>query len=300
MLEEAGVELIRGDVCDIASLEPLFLGLEAYEPVVIHTAAIIDISSKVSPLARQVNVEGTKNMVALALKYKVHRFIHLSSVHAIPEATGHRLIKETKCFSPDYVEGGYAKTKAEASQYVMEMVESASLPAIILHPSGIAGPMDLGTNNIVCAIGSYLKGHIPFCPHGGYNIVDVRDVAAMCIAAVDKGRIGETYILSGKHYEFAEIFSITREISPKKQIKCLTIPMWIARLAAPVLERAALLKHKLPLITRYSLRALSSNDNFSHEKASRELGFWPRDIYETLQDTIAWLSRTQKRAAKSR
>ncbi len=293
MLEENNIEIVRGDVTDPASLRPLFAGLENREVVVVHTAAVIDISSKVTQRARRVNVDGTKNVVALALEYGVHRFIHVSSVHAIPVPAGRRTIVETKEFSPGIVSGSYAKTKAEASAFVMRQIKENGLPAVILHPSGIAGPLDSGTNNIVAAIKGYLNGRIPACPRGGYDIVDVRDVAAACASAIDSGRVGETYILSNRHYEFSELFAMLREVTGKKKKRCPVVPIWMAKLAAPVLERSAKRKKQPPLITPYSLEALSSNDNFSHQKASRELGFWPRDIYETLQDTVAWL-REQK------
>ena len=299
LLEEDNIEIVRGDVTDPGSLQPLFAGLENREVVVIHTAAVIDISSKVTQRARRVNVDGTKNVVALALQHKVHRFIHVSSVHAIPEAAGRRTIRETKDFSPDTVSGSYAKTKAEASAFVMQQIQENGLPGVIMHPSGIAGPLDSGTNNIVAAIKGYLNGRIPACPRGGYDIVDVRDVAAACISAIDGGRVGETYILSSRHYEFTELFAMLREVTGKKKKRCPVIPIWIARLAAPVLERSAKRKKELPLITPYSLETLASNDNFCHEKASRELGFWPRDIYETLQDTVAWLDE-QKQLKKAR
>ncbi len=300
MLTENNIEVVRGDVTDPGSLHPLFAGLENREAVVIHAAAIIDISSKVTQRAHRVNVDGTKNMVALALEHGVHRFIHISSVHAIPVPAGRRTIVETKAFSPDTVSGSYAQTKAEASAFVMQQIEENGLPAIILHPSGIAGPLDSGTNNIVAALKGYLNGRIPACPRGGYDIVDVRDVAAACVSAIDNGRVGETYILSGRHYEFSELFAMLREVTGKKKKRCPVIPIWMARLAAPVLEYSAKRKKQPPLITPYSLEALSSNDNFSHQKASRELGFWPRDIYETLQDTVAWLveQKQLKKAGK--
>lgn len=296
-LEAANIEIVRGDVCNKASLQPLFAGLENRQVVVIHAAAIIDITSKVSKKAWEVNVGGTQNMVALALQHKVWRFLHVSSVHAIPEAPHHREISETKLFSPSAVEGGYAKTKAEASRYVMDCVREKGLPAVILHPSGIIGPGDTGTNNVVAAISSYRENHLPACPRGGYDLVDVRDVAAAIIAAADKGRIGETYILSGRHYEFRDIFAMVRSIVGKGR-RCPVVPTWMARMAAPFLEKSALRKKQKPLVTAYSLNALASNDNFTHQKASRELGFWPRDFYDTLADTLAELPAPQKRPAR--
>lgn len=298
-LAEMGTEVIRGNVCEPASLRPLFEGSEGLEVVVIHAAAVIDITQHATKRAFAVNVEGTRNMVNLALERGVHRFIHISSVHAIPEAPCHRQIRETKRFSADAVEGGYAKTKAEASAYVMAAVKKRGLPGLILHPSGIMGPGDSGTNNVVEAVRSYLQGRLPACPRGGYDLVDVRDVAAAAIAAADKGRTGETYILSGRHYEFTQIFSMIRNITGKGR-RCPVVPIWMARVAAPILEKRAERKKCKPLITRYSLATLASNDNFSHEKASRELGFWPRDIYETLRDTVDWLNHTRQAKKRAR
>lgn len=299
-LEAANVEIVRGDVRDAATLEPLFANCEHFEVIVIHAAAVIDISSKVSTKAYEVNVLGTKNVVCAALEHNVSRFIHVSSVHAIPEAPNKRQIAETNFFSPDFVDGCYAKTKAEATQYVMDCVADFDLPAIILHPSGIIGPGDANTNNTVAAVRSYYHGKISACPRGGYDLVDVRDVASAVISAIDNGRIGEAYILSGSHYEFRDIFAMVREITGKRK-KCTIIPMWMAKMAAPFAEWWALMKKQKPLITRYSMQTLTSNDNFTHEKASRELNYWPRDFYFTLKDTIDSLEKPNaKKQRKAR
>ncbi|MGD9559235.1 MAG: SDR family NAD(P)-dependent oxidoreductase [Oscillospiraceae bacterium] len=288
-LQAANLDIVRGDVRDAESLRPLFAGLAGRQVVVIHAAGIIDITSNVSPRAFQVNVQGTQNMVRLALQHQVWRFIHISSVHAIPEPAAGRQITEVAHFSPEEVSGGYAKTKAEASQYVMDAIHSQGLPGVILHPSGIIGPQDAGNNNVVAVIKGYLSGRFPACPRGGYNLVDVRDVAAACLAAVDKGAVGEGYILSGHHAEFNQIFAMLRAITGQRKKRQPVVPLWMAKLAAPLLEKNALRKKEKPLVTRYSLATLASNDNFSHEKASRQLGFWPRELYTTLEDTVAWL-----------
>lgn len=293
---------VHGDVRDMATLRPLFYGTGGKEIILIHAAAVIDIRGKVQAHTYDVNVNGTKNMVELALLHHVHRFIHVSSVHAIPELPQHRTIREVQQFSPAQVEGGYAKTKAEATQYVLDAVRKNGLPAVVLHPSGILGPQDSGTNNVVSAIRSFLEGSLKACPKtGGYDFVDVRDVAAAVLAAVDKGRIGETYILSGRYYNMRDIFGMLRQITGLRA-KCHVIPMWLTKIVAPMMERRADRKKKPPLITRYSMYTLTSNGNFSHEKASRELGYWPRDIYDTLKDTIAWLKlpKSEKPARRKR
>ena len=135
-------------------------------------------------------------------------------------------------------------------------------------------------------ITDYIRGKLPACVRGGYDLVDVRDVAAGCIAAAEKGRTGECYILSNRHYEIREVLGMVREYGGGRRLP--TLPIWMAKAAAPLLEWIAKKRHRRPLYTSYSLYTLHSNDKFSHEKASRELGYHPRDLVQTIQDTIRW------------
>ncbi len=131
----------KGDVRKKESLRPLFENAEDAQLYVIHTAGIIDISENVSPQMYAVNVEGTKNILELCREYGVKRLLYVSSVHAIPEKTDLEVLGEVRHFSPELVVGGYAKTKAEATQAVLDEVQRG-LDAVIVHPSGILGPYD--------------------------------------------------------------------------------------------------------------------------------------------------------------
>ncbi|WP_148411844.1 NAD-dependent epimerase/dehydratase family protein [Murimonas intestini] len=285
---ERGVTYITGDVRDKETLRPLFEGVGNREIQVIHTAGIIDIADRVSESMYQVNVGGTKNIVELCLEYHVKRLVYVSSVHAIPEKEGNQVIEEVREFSPEKVVGGYAKTKAEATEAVLDAV-SRGLDAVVVQPSGILGPYDVSGNHLVQMVGSYIHGRLPACVKGGYDFVDVRDVARGTLAAAQKGRKGECYILSNRHYEIKDVLGMIKGIKGGKKIP--TLPMWMAKAFTPLLEGYAKLKKQRPLYTRYSLYTLSSNGNFSHDKATKELGYYPRDLYKTLKDTIRWLTR---------
>ncbi len=285
--ERENVRYFHGDVREPETLRPLFEGLSDAEVFVIHTAGIIDIGGTVSPQMYAVNVEGTRNIVTLCQEYPVKRLVYVSSVHAIPEQRW-RVQKEVQRFSPEEVVGGYAKTKAEATQLVLDAAR-AGLDAVVVHPSGIIGPYDRSGNHLVQMITDYIRGKLPACVRGGYDLVDVRDVAAGCIAAAEKGRKGECYILSNRHYEIREVLGMAREYGGGRSLP--TLPIWMAKAAAPVLEWTAKRRHRRPLYTRYSLYTLHSNDKFSHEKASRELGYHPRDLARTVRDTIRWEKR---------
>ena len=283
-------EYFEGDVRKTDTLRPMFENTENREVTVIHTAGIIDISQHVSPLLYDVNVNGTKNIISLCREYHVHRLVHVSSVHAIPEKDPLCVLKEVNSFSPDSVVGGYAKTKAEATQAVLDAAKDG-LNAVVVHPSGIIGPNDPSGNHLVQMITDYIRKRLPACVNGGYDFVDVRDVAEGCLAAAEKGRAGECYILSNRHYEIREVLAMVREETGRRKIPVL--PMWMAKAAAPLMQWYAKCKKERPLYTKYSLYTLQSNDRFSHEKATLELGYCPRDLRETVHDTVSWYLNQQ-------
>ena len=290
------LEIFRGDVRDPEAMCAFFRKEEGDELFALHGAGIVTISSKVDPSVYDVNVNGTMNVVRAALEQKVDSFLYVSSVHALPVQKDLRVIEELsepENFCPDLVEGGYAKTKAAATRIVLESVREG-LPAKVVHPSGIIGPWDRnGGNHLMEMILSYLEGRLPACVRGGYDFVDVRDVAEGCISALENGRKGECYILSNRHYEMKEIIRMLAQISGKKRI-CPALPIKVAAMGVPFCEWNAKRRNRRPLFTGYSLRVLKSNDKFSHEKAGRELGYHPRDLYDTLEDTVKWMAASGK------
>jgi dihydroflavonol-4-reductase len=282
------VRYYYGDVREPDSLRPLFEDTGDREIIVIHTAGIVDISDGRPEAMRDVNVNGTRNIVALCREYGVKRLVYVSSVHAIPEQEPTAVLTEVSAFSPDDVVGGYAKTKAEATQVVLDAA-AQGLDAVVVHPSGILGPYDSAGNHLVQLVDDYIHGRLPACVDGGYDFVDVRDVAVGCLAAVRNGRAGECYILSNRHYEVRDVLHMVRAVCGGRRLPVL--PMWMAKAAAPLLQWCAKLRKKRPLYTKYSLYTLKSNDRFSHDKATSELGYRPRDLRLTVRDTVNWLRR---------
>ena len=283
--DRAHVTYYPGDVRDRDSLRPLFQGLADREVVVFHTAAIVDISGEVTPQMHDVNVNGTKNILALCREYGVKRLVY---VHAIPEKDGYAVLREVDSFSPQQVTGGYAKTKAEATQAVLDAA-AQGLDAVVVHPSGILGPFDGTGTHLVQLVKEYAGGKLPACVKGGYDFVDVRDVAAGCLAAAEKGRSGQCYILSNRHYEVQEVLAMAKTLCHGRRLPVL--PMWMAQAAEPLLGWVANVKKQRPLYTKYSLYTLRSNDRFDHGKATAELGYRPRDLRQTVRDTLRWLAK---------
>ena len=131
------------------------------------------------------------------------------------------------------------------------------------------------------------EGSIPLPLHGGYDFVDSRDVVAGILACEEKGRRGECYILSGHYITVADLFNKVRRAKSKRPRKTV-VPYGVARRLAPVAERLLGLFWKTPrLLTPYSVYTLHTNGFFSHDKATRELGYAPREIETSIRDSLS-------------
>ena len=207
------------------------------------------------------NVNGTKNIVDKVLEIDA-KLIYVSSVHSITEKPNNETITEITNFDSEKVVGLYAKTKAEAAKYVIYAIKNKNLNACIIHPSGIIGPNDYGNSHLTQLIKEVATGKLFACVKGGYNFVDVRDVADGIISACDKNNRGECYILSNKYITIKELTDFVCDLEEKKRIK-IVLPLWLAKLVAPICELYYNIKKQTPLFTKYSLYTLSSNSNFS-------------------------------------
>ncbi len=288
VVEGENIRYVRGDVCRPETLEALFAPGDARDTAVIHTAGIISISRWDDQRMYAVNVEGTRNMLQVSREKTVGRGVYVSSVHAIPELPVGELMGEVERFCADAVDGGYAKTKALASQLVLDYAADG-LPATVVHPSGIIGPYDDGHNHLVQLVRDYMEGRLGVCVKGGYDFADVRDVARGCLLAAEKGRAGQCYILSGQYLSVRELLTRVGELVGKKPPRM--VPMALARLAAPLIERWARRRGTRPLYTRDSLYVLTSNSSFSCRKAKTELGYCPGSIDDTIRDMVRWLEK---------
>lgn len=289
-IPKGNYELCYGDVTNKASLSTFFDNPDnpdKKELILIHCAGIVTISSKFQQLVYDVNVTGTKNVVDLALDHAVNKLVYVSSVHAIPEKPLGEVISEVYDFNPDDVVGPYAKTKSEATAYVFASAQKG-LNASIVHPSGICGPFDNGRGHLTTLVIDYYKRRLTSGIDGGYDFVDVRDVVDGIIACSEKGRAGEGYILSNRYFSVREILYLLHRITGKKAIKNF-LPLWFVKLTAPLAEMYYKILKQPPLFTAYSIYTLNSNALFTHEKATRELGYKTREMEDTLRDTIEWL-----------
>lgn len=284
---KAKIEMFYGDIRKKVDLKPFFEVEKKTEIVVIHCAGIVSIKSHYDETVYTVNVNGTKNIVDMSLEYNVKKLVHVSSVHAIPEGKKNSMIKEVNHFDSGLVHGLYAKTKAIASQYVLDGVKKG-LDASIIHPSGIIGPNDLGNGHLTSMVIDFCNHDLTALVTGGYDFVDVRDVTDAILSCISKGKKGNCYIITNRFYTVKEIMDMAAVIINRKKIKTI-LPLWFAKLTAPLSELYYKIRKMPPLYTSYSLYTLQSNSKFSHELATKELDYLPRNMEETMKDTIAYL-----------
>lgn len=283
-------EKAYGDVTDPGSLEAAFDGAD----VVFHLAGVIDINVGNDDTIWKVNFEGTKNVVRAAQKCGVRRLVYASSVDAFVPLPDDQLMCETDVFDPDELDGTYAKTKAAATNFVLDAVRQEGLDAVIVFPGACIGPYDFKVSNVGEMVRMFMHGHFPASiAFGAYNFVDVRDVADGMIAAAEKGRTGEGYILCGEQITTDGFITTVAEVCGKKPPK-LHLHEGVVKLAAPIMEEYYKLSNTTPLFTRYTIRKLTANCNFSIEKARKELGYSPMSVRQSVQDMVDWIRENEK------
>lgn len=283
------VEIVRGNVLDKRSLDIFFTVPPGVDTYLIHSAGIVTTSLKYRQIVYDVNVQGTKNILEAAMKHEVKKMVYVSSVHAIPELPKGQVISEVAYFDKSLVYGMYSKTKAEATQAVLEAA-AKGLNVTVVHPSGICGPHSHACNYATQLVIDCWKGLLPMGVEGGYDFVDVRDVASGTISSCHRGEKGECYILANRYITVKEIFSTFQEITGKK-LPRLMAPMWLAKASLPLCSLYYKIKKRLPMFSSYSLYTLNTNAYFSSDKARLKLGYVTRPFPETLADTIEWLKK---------
>jgi len=276
------IDVVAADICDSAALNSAFRGADA----VYHLAGIIAIVPGKEELLHRVNVEGTRNVVDACLETGIGRLVYTSSIHAIQEPPEGIVINETFPVDPDHVLGPYARSKAQATLEVRRAVERG-LNAVIVHPTGVIGPFDFKISDMGRFVLDFIRGKLRGYLDGAYDFADVRDVAHGMTLACEKGRTGESYILSGERVSIKQIMEMLEETSGIKAPE-FKVPAWLARTVGKLAPVYARINRSKPLFTEYSVDVLRSNSRVTSEKARTELGYLPRSVRESICDSVTW------------
>ena len=276
------VERMHADVCQPAALDLAFAGAE----VVYHLAAAISIHESDGPLLERVNVVGTRNVVSACLRRGVRRLVHFSSVQAIAETSRGAPLDEDGPLSLDGSACAYDRSKARGELEIRAGVERG-LDAVIVAPTAVIGPNDHRISGMGSFFVDVARGRLPSLMGGGFNWVDVRDVAEGALLAEAHGVTGHKYILGG---EWASVPSLANEVCRATGARPprLVVPLWLVRTAVPLADRWSALTGMKLRVTGASVRMLESRRDVRIDKARRVLGYSPRPLAQTVTDAVRW------------
>jgi len=282
-IEGLDIEIVQADIGNPDSLQKAFAGVD----VVYHLAGAISLSMNDWPAVEAVNVIGTRNVVEACFKCGVRRLIYFSSIHSMVQTPLDLPVDEKRPLVDGFDCPPYDRSKAAGEREVREGIEQG-LDAVILNPTAVLGPHDYQLSFLGEVLLRLAQGKLPALIEGGFDWVDVRDVANAAIRAEKDAPQGAKYLLSGRWAPVKELASLTESIlgTPAPRI---TVPAWLARTGAPAMNFYNQVTGNRQLYSSVSIKALSEcNKQISHERASRELGYQPRPLRDTLEDTFRW------------
>ncbi|MGB8213052.1 MAG: SDR family oxidoreductase [Anaerolineales bacterium] len=280
------VDIATGDILEPDSLERALQGVN----LVYHLAARISLASGPDPETERVNLDGTRNVLAAVRRLPgTPRLVYASSIYALRKPADGTPIDETQPFDTEQCQGAYDCSKARASLEVQKAA-AAGLDAVLVCPTAVTGPYDFHNSEAGRAIRLYMRPGLKFYVQGAYDFIDVRDAARGFLLAAEKGRRGETYILSGERMTVKEVAQTVWEETGGWQAS-LKVPLWLAGWVAGLMPLYSTLTGAQPFFTRYSLQAVCSNSHISHVKASRELGFQPGPARQAVIDAVRWFQQ---------
>lgn len=280
------VEVIKGDITDKESLEPIFKNVD----IVFHTAALINLDRRFKKQIRQVNVDGTKNVCEASLQAGVKKLIHFSSVDAFYRFPIEEPLLESRKLIDDPNAVPYDLSKADGQKVVLQFCEKG-LDASIIHPTSIVGPNDFKPGLPMQEMVNLANGKRKLLPNWGYNFVDVRDLCLTAIAAVELGRTGQNYIVGGEYHMYSYIAELMEE-QLGRTVLLSTIPDFVSYLGLPYEYIKSLITGKPRVLTIDTLHTgKSGNKVVPSTLAREELGHNPRPLKESIYDMVSFFQK---------
>jgi nucleoside-diphosphate-sugar epimerase len=274
---------VRRAVAAIEDPSALEQALPAGVDVVFHTAADVSYWSGHRVRQTRTNVDGTRNLVEVALRRGVKKFVHTSStsIYGLPSQP----FDET---APHLGRGSwfnYQHTKVLAEDAVRAGIASG-LDAVFLNPANIIGPYDL--HNWSRLIRLAAEGRLRRVPPGGGSFCHVTEVARAHVAAIRRGRTGENYILAGADATYAELVATLGEVMQRK-LSTRRVPKRVFAGLGRVLNLVSRFTGREPFITPEGAAYLSANLVCRGDKAVRELGYRAVPLRTMLEDCYRWM-----------
>jgi dihydroflavonol-4-reductase len=274
--------LCEGDLRDRASLAAALKGAR----YLFHVAADYRLWARDPEEIARNNLEGTRLIMEEALSAGVERIVYTSSVATLKPIEGGSATEDRPLAEGEGI-GAYKRSKVAAERLVEAMIQRDGLPAVIVNPSTPIGPRDVRPTPTGRIIVEAASGRMPAFVETGLNLAHVDDVASGHLAALDRGRIGERYILGGDNVFLADMLADIARLVGRRP-PTVKLPRTMLYPIAYGAEVLASLRGVEPFITMDGLRMARHHMFFDDSKARRELGYVSRPYREGLADAIAW------------
>ncbi len=281
----AGVEcaVVTGDLTDPDSLRRAVAGCDT----VMHVAADYRLWVPDPAVINRVNIEGSVNLFRAAAEAGARRMVYTSSVATLGlHKDGTPADEDTPSGEADMV-GAYKRSKFLAEEAVRGLIDDHGLPIVIVNPSAPIGPRDIKPTPTGKMIVDAAAGRMPAYVDTGLNVVHVDDVAAGHLLALERGQVGERYILGGEDMTLREILEVVCAHAGRRPPR-VKLPHDLLMPIAYGAEAVARLLDREPLFTVDSIRMAKKRMFFSCEKAKRVLGYAPRPAVEAIRDAVDW------------
>lgn len=277
------VDRVEVDVCDVAKMTAALEGCESLH----HLAAVYKTWTPDPTSIYRVNIEGTTATLLAAQKARLRRIVYTSSIAAIGLGEGKQLADESTKFNLFDIANEYILTKWMSERIAIRFAE-AGLPVVIVNPAFPFGPRDAAPTPTGKIVISLLKGEVPGVGDGGFNCIDVDDVAAGHVAAEDKGRVGERYILGDNNVTMKEFFELVCDVGGVKAPK-LPIPRTLGAAIALGFELwSDHVSHEEPKATYRSIRYAQRYAWFDPSRARNELGLPSTPLRTSIARAVQW------------
>jgi dihydroflavonol-4-reductase len=282
-LADPRLDIATGDLLDAGSIERAMKDVR----FVFHVAADYRLWARNPDDIVHTNVEGTRLVMEKALGAGVERIVYTSSVATLKARPDGSSSDETFPLDPKLAVGAYKYSKVAAERLVETMIAEQGLPAVIVNPSTPIGPGDVRPTPTGRIIIEAAAGRMPAYVDTGLNLVNVDDVASGHVAALEKGRIGERYILGGENVLLGDMLrEIARQVG--RRPPNVRLPRQLIFPLAYAAEAIAHFTGREPFVTTTGLRLAKDRMFFTSAKAERELGYRARPYGEAVAEAIAW------------
>lgn len=269
------VEWVEGDILDIVSLEDAMDGIDS----IINSAGFVSFIPSERKKMYQVNVDGTANVMNMALEKKIRRLVHISSVAAIGRTSAGGHVDENKKWEESPVNTHYAISKFKGEMEVWRAM-AEGLSAVILNPSTILGYGDWNTNS--CAIFKSIYNEFKYYTSGINGFVDVEDVARVSELMMNTDITEERYIVNAENWEFKRLMDNIAENFHKKKPSRQASEMLLG-MAWRFEKFKAFFSDARPLLTRESAKVGVSRTHFDNQKLLAAL---PHFKFKPLENTL--------------